>query len=91
MLIMSCPVPSVVKPPYRASPVTPPDISFLLFFTFWEPVYYHIDSAESTYAYPPSSSEHSAYWVSLSTGIGDQFTWQILNDLTQKEHDVHHT
>ena len=46
---------------------TTPDISFMLYFLFYEPVYYKIDSSEPDLNFPSSSNEKKGYWVSLLT------------------------
>ena len=57
-----------------------PDISFLLHFTFWEPVYYKGDQSEPDSHFPSHSNEKHGHWVGFAEDKGDQFTWKILTD-----------
>ena len=59
-------------------------ISFLLHFSFYEPVYYRIDSSEPDLNFPSSSNEKKGYWVGFANNQGDSFTWRILTEDTQK-------
>ena len=63
---------------------TTPDISFLLHFSFYEPVYYRIDSSEPDLNFPSSSNEKKGYWVGFADNQGDSLTWRILTEHTQK-------
>ena len=53
--------------PVQALEGTTPDISFLLHFSFYEPIYYRIDSSEPDLNFPSSSNEKKGYWVALLT------------------------
>ena len=70
--------------PVQASEGTTPDISFLLHFSFYEPVYYRIDSSEPDLNFPSSSNEKKGYWVGFADNQGDSLTWRILTEDTQK-------
>ena len=70
--------------PVQALEGTTPDISFLLHFSFYEPVYYRIDSSEPDLNFPSSSNEKKGYWVGFADNQGDSFTWRILTEDTQK-------
>ena len=70
--------------PVQALEGTTPDISFLLHFSFYEPVYYRIDSSEPDLNFPSSSNEKKGYWVGFSDNQGDCLTWRILTEDTQK-------
>ena len=70
--------------PVQALEGTPPDISFLLPFSFYEPVYYRIDSSEPDLHFPSSSNEKKGYWVGFADNQGDSLTWRILTEDTQK-------
>ena len=70
--------------PVQALQGTTPDVSFLLHFSFYEPVYYRIDSSEPDRNFPSSSNEKKGYWVSFADNQGDSFTWRILPEDTQK-------
>ena len=56
--------------PVQALEGTTPDISFLLHFSFYEPVYYRIDSSEPDLNFPSSSNEKKGYWVGFPTTKG---------------------
>ena len=70
--------------PVQALGGTTPDISFLLHFSFYEPVYYMIDSSEPDLNFPSSSNEKKGYWVGFADNQGDSLTWRILTEDTQK-------
>ena len=70
--------------PVQALERTTPDISFLLHFSFYEPVYYRIDSSEPDLNFPSSSNEKKGYWVGFADNQGDSLTWRILTEDTQK-------
>ena len=53
--------------PVQALAGATPDISFMLHFSFYEPVYYRIDSSEPVLNFPSSSNEKKSYWVGLRT------------------------
>ena len=69
--------------PVQALEGTTPDISFMLHFSFYEPVYYRIDSSEPDLNFPSSSNEKKGYWVSFADNQGDHLTWRILTEDTQ--------
>ena len=70
--------------PVQALEGTTPDISFLLHFSFYESVYYRIDSSEPDLNFPSSSNEKKGYWVGFADNQGDSLTWRILTEDTQK-------
>ena len=70
--------------PVQALEGTTPDISFLLHFSFYEPIYYRIDSSEPDLNFPSSSNEKMGYWVGFADNQGDSLTWRILTEDTQK-------
>ena len=70
--------------PVQALEGTTPDISFLLHFSFYEPVYYRIDSSEPDLNFPSSSNEKKGCWVGFADNQGDSLTWRILTEDTQK-------
>ena len=63
---------------------TTPDISFMLHTSFYEPVYYRIESSEPDFHLPSSSNEKKGYWVGFADNPGDRLTWRILTEDTQK-------
>ena len=70
--------------PVQALEGTTPDITFLLHFSFYEPVYYRIDSSEPDLNFPSSSNEKKGYWVGFADNQGDSLTWRILTEDTHK-------
>ena len=70
--------------PVQALQGTTPDISFMLHFSFYEPVYYRIDSSEPDLHFPSLSNEKKGYWVGFSDNPGDRLTWRILTEDTEK-------
>ena len=70
--------------PVQALEGTTPDISFMLHFSFYEPVYYRIDSSEPDLNFPSSSNEKKGSWVGFADNQGDHLTWRILTEDTQK-------
>ena len=57
-----------------------PDISIILLFTFYQPVFY------ATYDrhFPSESEERAGYWVGFGEHCGDAMTHKILDHDTQK-------
>ena len=57
-----------------------PDISIILLYTFYQPVFYatHIQS------YHSASEERAAQWVGLGEHVGDALTHKLLDDDTKK-------
>ena len=70
--------------PVQALQGTTPDVSFLLHFSFYEPVYYRIDSSEPDLNFPSSSNEKKGYWVGFADNQSDSLTWRILTEDTHK-------
>ena len=60
--------------PVKALQGTTPDVSFMVHFSFYEPVYYRIDSSDPDLNFPSSSNEKKGYWVSFADNQGDSFT-----------------
>jgi len=57
-----------------------PDISPMLQFHFWEPVYYAIEDA----SFPSDSNEKFGHFVGIAETVGDALTFKVLTDDTQK-------
>jgi hypothetical protein len=57
-----------------------PDISALLHFRWWEPVYYLDDDG----SFPSDSKEKLGRWVGVAENVGDALTWWILTEDTKK-------
>ena len=70
--------------PVQALQGTTPDVSFMLHFSYYEPVYYRIDSSEPDLNFPSSSNEKKGYWVGFAYNQGDSLTWRILTEDTHK-------
>ena len=70
--------------PVQALQGTTPDISFMLHSSFYEPVYYRIESSEPNLNFPSTSNEDKGYWVGFATNQGDSLTWRILTEDTHK-------
>ena len=70
--------------PVQALEGSTPDVSFMLHFSFYEPVYYRIDSSGPDLNFPSSSNEKKGYWVGFADNQGDSLTWRILTEDTQK-------
>ena len=59
---------------------TAPDISIILPFTFYQPVFY----ATYDQNFPSESEERAGYWVGFGEHCGDAMTHKILDPETQK-------
>ena len=57
-----------------------PDISIILLFTFYQPVFY----ATYDQHFPSESEERAGYWVGLGEHCGDAMTHKVLDHETQK-------
>ena len=57
-----------------------PDISILLLFTFYQPVFY----ATYDQKFPSESEERAGYWVGFGEHCGDAMTHKLLDHATQK-------
>jgi hypothetical protein len=66
--------------PLRKATGSDNDISPLLYFSFYEPVYYHVDDT----AFPSESRELCGRWVGVSEHFGHFMTFKILTDDTQR-------
>jgi len=62
------------KTPLQALTGQTPDISHLMYFQFWEPVYFKVDKDEPDYAYPSLSNERKGRWVGFGDHVGDHLT-----------------
>jgi hypothetical protein len=59
------------------------DISPLLYFYFWQPVYFLVDKSEQHF--PGKSKELCDRWVGISEHIGNKMTYKITTDDTREE------
>jgi hypothetical protein len=66
--------------PIRMSTGSTNDISPLLCFQFWEPVYYKLDDSD----FPSDSREKCGHFVGISESVGHAMTFKILTDETLK-------
>jgi len=57
-----------------------PDISSLLLFHFWEPVYYKVDDS----SFPSDSTEKLGWFVGIAEHVGHALTFKVLTKDTQK-------
>lgn len=67
------------KTPIEAIHGQQPDISALLHFRWWQPVYYH----QPGKSFPSKSQERLGRWVGIAENQGDALTYRILDDETQ--------
>ena len=72
--------PSIHTTPLRMVTGTTNDISQLLYFSFYEPMYYHDDNSP----FPSASKECRGRWVGISENVGNFMTFKILTDDTHK-------
>jgi hypothetical protein len=56
------------------------DISHLLCFHFWEPVYYKLDDSD----FPSDSREKCGHFIGISESVGHAMTFKIRMDDTLK-------
>ena len=70
--------------PGQALQGTTPDISFMLHSSFYESVYYRIDSSEPDFNFPSSSNDNKGYWVGFAANQGDSLTWRTPTEDTQR-------
>ena len=70
--------------PGQALQGTTPDISFMLHSSFYESVYYRIDSSEPDFNFPSSSNDNKGYWAGFAANQGDSLTWRTLIEDTQR-------
>ena len=66
--------------PLEALEGSTPDISLLLRFSFWDPVYYKLDDSD----FPSGSTEGRGHWVGIAENVGLAMTYKILTDDTKK-------
>ena len=70
--------------PGQALQGTTPDISFMLHSSFYESVYYRIDSSEPDFNFPSSSNDNKGYWAGFAANQGDSLTRRTLTEDTQR-------
>ena len=57
-----------------------PDISIILLYTFYQPVFYGTHNR----SYPSASEERAARWIGFGEHVGDALTHKLLDDDTKK-------
>ena len=57
-----------------------PDISTMLLYTFYQPVFY----ATHDQHFPSESEERAPFWVGFGEHCGDAMTHKLLDKITQK-------
>ena len=57
-----------------------PDISSLLCFRFYEPVYYKLDDSD----FPSDSTEKLGHFVGIAENVGHALTFKVLTNDTNK-------
>ena len=75
---------SIKGVPIHMATGTTNDISPLLSFEFYEPIYYHMDDMP----FPSASKEYCGHWVGISKNDGNFMTYKVLTDDTLKV--IHH-
>ena len=68
------------RTPLEALTGSTPDISPLLRFHWWEPVYYHLDDSR----FPSESPELRGRFVGIAENVGHAMTFKVLTDDTNK-------
>ena len=54
------------------------DISPLIFFFFWQPVYYFLDADEQSFS--GKSKEMRAWWDGVDDNIGTNMCWKLVDN-----------
>ena len=68
------------RTPIEVQTGSTPDISPLLCFHFYEPVYYRVEDN----SFPSESNERRGRFVGIAESVGDAMTFKILDDETRK-------
>jgi hypothetical protein len=71
------------KSPLQVATFLMTDISPLLHFYFWQPVYFLVDKSEQHFL--AKSKELCGRWVGISEHIGNKMTYKIITDDTGEE------
>jgi hypothetical protein len=71
------------KSPLQVATFLMTDISPLLYFYNWQPVYFLVDESEQHF--PGKSKELCGRWVGISEHIGNKMTYKIITDDTEEE------
>ena len=70
--------PKPCKSPLMMANFVQNDISPLIFFYFWQPVYYLLDAEEQSF--PGKSKEMRARWAGIDENIGTKMCWKLVDD-----------
>ena len=71
---------SIRTVPITVATGSTPDISPLLQFTWWEPVYYKVDDSD----FPSETREKRGRFVGIAEHVGHRMTFRVLTDDTHK-------
>jgi hypothetical protein len=71
---------SIRMVPIKVATGSTPDISPLLQFTWWEPVYYKVDDSD----FPSDTHEKQGRFMGIAEHVGHRMTFKVLTDNTQK-------
>jgi hypothetical protein len=71
---------SICTVPVMVATGSTPNISPLLQFTWWEPVYYKVDDSD----FPSETHEKQDQFVRIDKHVGHRMTFKVLTDNTQK-------
>ena len=71
------------KSPLMIATFNMTDVSPLLHFVFWEPVYFLLDEKEQSF--PGKSKELRGHWAGISEHIGHRMTYKLITDDTGEE------
>ena len=66
------------KPPLMMANFVQNNISPLIFFFFWQPVYYLLDADEQLL--PGKSEEMRSRWASVDENISTKMCWKLVDD-----------
>ena len=69
------------RTPYEMLTGSTPDVSVLMQFHFWEPIYYMIHDKQS---FPSQTNEKMGRIVGISENVGDSLTYIVLTDDTKQ-------
>ena len=58
------------------------DVSPLVFFFFWQPVYYFLDATEQSF--PGKSKEMRARWAGIDENICTKMCWKLVDDVSDE-------
>ena len=68
------------RTPLEALTGSTPDISAIIQFRFWEPVYYRRHDS----SFPSDTKEEAGHFVGFATSVGDALTYLVLTDNSSK-------